>query len=274
MALPSDLEEFDRNYCESQDEDFNPDAASDSESESDSGVELRAEQRTVRTRTQRADEPVAPKIVGEATVDVDALWREMNAPERLSASVAAASVTVPAASGLSKPSSAALPANASSPSTPGSTGAAGTHSSHSPPSSPQRPDPLAEKFVTIERTFKFAGKVTTEKKRVPVSSAEGQAYLREKSAEKDEASKFAPRKPGPVKRKSTLLEEYQAHKAKKINTLEKSKLDWFGFVDKEGISDELKRNNKSGYLDRMGFLARVENKIENDRREHNRLSRA
>lgn len=49
-------------------------------------------------------------------------------------------------------------------------------------------------------------------------------------------------------------------RAQKINTVTKSKMDWAGFVDKEGIVDELKEHEKGGkaYLDRMDFLGRVE----------------
>ena len=45
-----------------------------------------------------------------------------------------------------------------------------------------------------------------------------------------------------------------------MNTLEKSRLDWAGFVDNEGIGDELQKWNKGdkGYLDRQAFLGRVE----------------
>ncbi|CAG8501643.1 9305_t:CDS:2 [Racocetra fulgida] len=37
-------------------------------------------------------------------------------------------------------------------------------------------------------------------------------------------------------------------KPKKLNTLEKSKIDWKQYVDKEGIADELKYHNKNGYV--------------------------
>jgi Bucentaur or craniofacial development len=34
-------------------------------------------------------------------------------------------------------------------------------------------------------------------------------------------------------------------------------LDWAGFVDKEGIQDDLKRHNKDGYIERQEFLRRT-----------------
>ncbi|KAE8449080.1 hypothetical protein EG329_008463 [Mollisiaceae sp. DMI_Dod_QoI] len=58
-------------------------------------------------------------------------------------------------------------------------------------------------------------------------------------------------------------------KEKKLNTVEKSAMDWAGFVDQEGIQDELQQAGKSkgAYRARQEFLARVEaKKIEEDRR--------
>ena len=59
-----------------------------------------------------------------------------------------------------------------------------------------------------------------------------------------------------------------ALQAKKLNTVEKSKMDWAGFVDKEGIKDELETAGKAkgAYLDQREFLARVEGKREEDAR--------
>ncbi|KAH0536513.1 swr complex subunit, partial [Trichoglossum hirsutum] len=54
----------------------------------------------------------------------------------------------------------------------------------------------------------------------------------------------------------------------KLNTIEKSKLDWAGFVDKEGLKDDLDVHGraKEGYLGRMEFLGRVEAKREEEGR--------
>lgn len=56
--------------------------------------------------------------------------------------------------------------------------------------------------------------------------------------------------------------------AKKLNTVEKSAMDWAGFVDKEGIADELDAAGKSkgAYKSRQEFLARVEQKKEEESR--------
>lgn len=57
-------------------------------------------------------------------------------------------------------------------------------------------------------------------------------------------------------------------KEKKLNTVEKSAMDWAGFVDKEGIKDELDAAGKSkgAYKARQEFLARVEDKKEEEAR--------
>ncbi|KAF9112184.1 swr complex subunit [Mortierella sp. AM989] len=64
-----------------------------------------------------------------------------------------------------------------------------------------------------------------------------------------------------VRKKSTLDElaaTYGVKKPPKLNTLEKSKLDWKNFVGKEGIEDELKHHNKDGYMEKVAFLQRTD----------------
>ncbi|OBT75788.1 hypothetical protein VF21_05536 [Pseudogymnoascus sp. 05NY08] len=60
----------------------------------------------------------------------------------------------------------------------------------------------------------------------------------------------------------------QEEKGRKLNTVEKSKMDWAGFVDKEGIREELEvaEKGKGSYLQRKEFLERVEGKREEVRR--------
>ena len=57
-------------------------------------------------------------------------------------------------------------------------------------------------------------------------------------------------------------------KAKKLNTVEKSKLDWEAEVERQGMREELERAEKSGnnYLGRRDFLERVEGKGEEEAR--------
>lgn len=161
----------------------------------------------------------------------------------------------------------------------------------------------------IKRTYTFAGKVHTEQKLVPKNSAEARLYLasqasedakkaaaeKEKEAEDSTASLFTkPKRPLKLARRSIFepvvenmpqrkdlnfgvrrtesgvaLVEIRTGKEKKLNTVEKSAMDWAGFVDKEGIKDELDAAGKSknAYKARQEFLARVEaKKIEEDRR--------
>ena len=61
----------------------------------------------------------------------------------------------------------------------------------------------------------------------------------------------------PMKRKSNLEAMTKSKKPPKLNVLEKSRLDWAGFVDKEGIKDDLKTYNKDGYIERQEFLKRT-----------------
>jgi hypothetical protein len=56
-------------------------------------------------------------------------------------------------------------------------------------------------------------------------------------------------------------------KAQKLNVVDKSRMDWSGFVDKEGIAEELDTHGKTkeAYLGRMEFLAGVEARREEER---------
>lgn len=58
---------------------------------------------------------------------------------------------------------------------------------------------------------------------------------------------------------SSLVSKYNI-KEPKMNTLEKSKLDWQGYVDREGIRDDLKYKNKDGYMEKVAFLQRVDDR--------------
>ncbi|KAI5481013.1 craniofacial development protein 1 [Pseudohyphozyma bogoriensis] len=67
-------------------------------------------------------------------------------------------------------------------------------------------------------------------------------------------------KAGPPKRAKGGLGALAASLAKpaKLNTLEKSKMDWNKFVAKEDLSDDLTRARKDGYLEKQDFLQRTE----------------
>lgn len=119
-----------------------------------------------------------------------------------------------------------------------------------------------EDTIIIKRTYEFAGQTITEEKEVPKDSAEAKAYLASihtptSSSNTAAAQSAKPAARRPVKRKSNLEEMAKGGKPAKLNVLEKSRLDWAGFVDKEGINDDLKRFNKDGYVERQEFLKRT-----------------
>ena len=181
-----------------------------------------------------------------------------------------------------------------------------------------------EDYITIKRTIKFAGEVTTETKRVHKHSAEARLYLKEqedekrKDSEKEDVematalvepskpalrrplkrpSRFEPNPTGEVKSLPPNLQlrwprnKYVAPAvagsiypnagvgnarmppplapATKLNTVEKSRYDWAGFVDKEGIAEELDEYGKSkqSYMGRAEFLNRTENRREDEMRD-------
>jgi hypothetical protein len=165
-----------------------------------------------------------------------------------------------------------------------------------PTSQPQQttaPKPDESNLIRVKRTYNFAGKVHTEEKLVPRDSAEAKLYLAKNPAassttQDDESSSSPPtqkRKPRKAFRSRfepvTALEGLaprsdlnlgmaerlrarelagKAEEAKKLNTVEKSRMDWAGFVDREGIKDELELAGKSkgSFAVREEFLARSE----------------
>jgi Bucentaur or craniofacial development len=187
----------------------------------------------------------------------------------------------------------------------------------------QEPPIVEDDYITIKRTTRFAGEVTTEEKRVHKHSAEAKLYLQEqeekrrKATEPDEnatpeesetakavlrkplkrPSRFEPNPTGEVKalpphlqlrwpRDRVLVTTTSAANAgstktwpkltdaTKLNTVQKSRHDWAGYVDKEGIAEELDEYGKSkaSYLGRTEFLNRTENRQEDERREARRTA--
>ncbi|KAF2176496.1 BCNT-domain-containing protein [Zopfia rhizophila CBS 207.26] len=67
---------------------------------------------------------------------------------------------------------------------------------------------------------------------------------------------------------ATETAKARPEKAQKLNVVDKSRLDWTGFVDKEGIGEELDTHGKTkeAYLGRMDFLAGVEARREEKRK--------
>lgn len=161
-------------------------------------------------------------------------------------------------------------------------------------------------MVMIKRTTTFAGVTKTEQKLVPKNSAEAKLYLASLPSQPDASTTskatpaeevpsplFAkPKRPPKLARRSifepvvenlpprtdlhfgirrengNIVLLTKEEKGKKLNTVEKSAMDWAGFVDKEGIADELDAAGKKmgNYKERQAFLARVEQKKEEDAR--------
>lgn len=73
-------------------------------------------------------------------------------------------------------------------------------------------------------------------------------------------------KPSPRKfRKSNLpylSKKYNVSEAIRLNTLEKSKLDWNKFVVEEGIKEDLKMKNRDGYIEKIGFLNQTDERMQ------------
>ncbi|KAL4752456.1 bucentaur or craniofacial development-domain-containing protein [Aspergillus terricola var. indicus] len=248
--------------------------------------------RAMKMQMQEERKPLA-KIDG-ATIDVDALWAQMNAPD-------------------SKLGLSPTPDTQKSDETP----TADTEVRDQENANPTEPNEPVEKqpqqpseMVKIKRTYKFAGEMITEEKIVPRDSAEAKLFLSGNgdgevvAVTEDEVanitgkgseiaslnntlrirrplrkiSRFDPNPFGTIKKSwgKQPLTEAEARtgagqeniRGPKINTVEKSRLDWAAYVDQEGISDELRMHSKAkeGFLGRMDFLNRVDAKKEEERR--------
>lgn len=248
-------------------------AVGDAEEEDEGG-----EGGLIKTRRQRAQEKAERKshaVTGQVTINVDDVWAQMTAAP-----------LIPSKIDTERDKENQQPRHEDIP-------IAGGVASGQPDSS------SAPQMIRIKRTYNFAGKVHTEEKLVPRDSAEARLYLASQDPKKlaaeteagtenegeDERPKRKPRKAfrslfepaveGLAERSDLKLgmnvrlelREQQA-KAKKLNVVEKSRMDWAGFVDKEGIKDELELAGKSkeSYVSRQDFLSRVEAKKEEEAR--------
>ncbi|KAI0428623.1 bucentaur or craniofacial development-domain-containing protein [Xylaria sp. FL1042] len=227
----------------------------------------------IKTRRQRAQEKAERKshaVTGPVTVDVNDLWAQMTAAP-----------LIPPKSNMELDNK----------NQPTGQGSADDNADTSMVISRQPNNIDAPEMIKIKRTYNFAGKVHTEEKLVARDSAEAKLYLASQDPKsagtegEDEQPKRKPRKAfrsifepaieGLIQRVDLKLgmnirlelREQQA-KAKKLNVVEKSRMDWAGFVDKEGIKDELELAGKSkeSYVSRQDFLQRVEAKKEEEAR--------
>ncbi|KAK1992012.1 BCNT-domain-containing protein [Colletotrichum falcatum] len=248
----------------------------------------------VKTRSMRAVEKQERKTAaasGPVTVDVEAIWAQMIAGQTATTPATTKDKTAEEAD----PAGAKQPgAGADAPKPDEALGGGGGGGGDEPPS----------ETIRIKRTYNFAGKVHTEEKLVARSSAEAKLYLAslgkdaESSGQQQRGEGAAPdeKEPKRVLRKAfrsafepvvaaveaagrradlnlgvaarVRAREKEAQAARKLNTVEKSKMDWAGFVDKEGLKDELELAGraKGSYAERQGFLARSEARREDEAR--------
>ncbi|CAG8970723.1 hypothetical protein HYALB_00001505, partial [Hymenoscyphus albidus] len=231
----------------------------------------------VKTRSMRAAEKTEKKVAlqdtSKSTVDVDALWASMISGKPLTDPTTQPQPSSPKASNgpelkRTNISPAVKERNLRSPSTIND----GPHS-----------------MILIKRSYHFAGKLHHEQKLVPKSSAEARLFLASQPVDSPTPTPTSPPKRAPKKARRSIFEPQvdlpirtdlnlgvrkeeerveSMGKEKKLNTVEKSAMDWAGFVDKEGIGEELDKAGKSrgAYRERQEFLARVEGKKEEEAR--------
>lgn len=237
----------------------------------------------------RANEKAERRVAaasGPVTVDVDDLWARMMAGP-----------IVPPKASVTAPPADATDAQQTTAAEDATNGAGVPQESTAPAKDPSG-------MIKIKRTYNFAGKVHTEEKVVPRDSAEAKVYLATLGEgadasehtvnDEDEPTKRQPRRAfrsafepiitdGSAQRSdlnlgmaARLQMRETSQKAKKLNVVEKSRMDWAGFVDQEGIKDELELAGKSkqSYASRQDFLARVEANRDEDARRIRMAGRA
>lgn len=198
------------------------------------------------------------------TVDVDALWAQMLAGEPAVESAEEKETDNQAAGDgqQSKPDDKSTPNGATT-------------------------DDGPSAMIRIKRTYNFAGRVHTEEKLVARDSAEAKLYLASQDEEVptdnvptkrvtkkafrsafEPLTDLAPQRADLNLGMAARMKAGRDAQAKKLNTVEKSRMDWAGYVDKEGIKDELELAGKSkeSYAARQDFLARSEAIREEDSR--------
>ncbi|KAK4692326.1 hypothetical protein P7C71_g4853, partial [Lecanoromycetidae sp. Uapishka_2] len=242
------------------------------------GVGIRVKLRSGRGG-EAATQKAANKTTG-ATIDIDSVWARLNS------------------------------ARAPPPSTPSKPTDTTSNTENVPPSSAPTiaATSTPEATITIPHTYIFAGVTHTSTKTVLASSPEAQAYLASK--DKTATFPTGPPLRRPLARKGLLepnptltikgrplppradlpssiggqgtkslgasakTSQWEIgkgkEKARKLNTVEKSKMDWEAEVERQGMREELEKAEKSGgsYLGRMEFLGRGDRAREEEARLH------
>lgn len=121
----------------------------------------------------------------------------------------------------------------------------------------QNEEPNEDSKLKITQVFDFAGENVEVTKEVDKSSKEAQKFL--KAQEKMSSSVGnAPKRPA-VGGLASIMNEISGKK-KKMGCLDKSKMDWDSYVNKEGIKEELTTHNrgKDGFVEKQEFLERAD----------------
>ncbi|XP_038662699.1 craniofacial development protein 1 isoform X2 [Scyliorhinus canicula] len=132
-------------------------------------------------------------------------------------------------------------------------------------------EPKAPGKVKITKVFDFAGEEVKVTKEVDVASKEAKIFLKNQNEVQEKGLPAVPATVevgvptgSGVKRQSAIgnILGKMGGKKQKMSTLEKSKIDWEAFKEKEGIGDELAIYNrgKEGYIERKAFLDRVDHR--------------
>lgn len=215
------------------------------------------------TRNRKEEKKVQASL-GPVTIDVDEVWKQMISGK---------------------------PVNPKRPTTPEPTSEADAKKN----ATATTPNTGSPGMIRIKRTYNFAGKVHTEEKMVARDSAEAKLFLASQG-EQPEGEASPPKRLtkkafrsafeplGDINsRRSDLnlglaarMAAAKEAAATKLNTVEKSRMDWAGYVDKEGIKDELELAGKSktSYMARQDFLGRSQLIREEDARKARFANRA
>ena len=228
-----------------------------------------------KTRSMREREQEAKKVVNKlasiqgSTVDVDALWAKLNAPDALKL--------------LSRQSDERTGEDANEAVAPTKKTGDTSNKENIPATGPA----AEEEMITIKRTYNFAGETHTEEKVVPKSSAEAKLWLAQQASKPqaqkvDEEGRAIQRPLRKVSRFDPNFSNIDAFKGQwaavaagkkgptgpKLNVVEKSKMDWASHVDAEGLKEELDvaAKAKNSYLHRTDFLRDVEQRKDDEAR--------
>jgi len=116
-------------------------------------------------------------------------------------------------------------------------------------------DVLADNKIEITKVFDFAGEVVKVSKQVSADSKEAHKFLKSQETAASSSTPTSVKRPGGLAGVVGSI-----GKKAKMGCLDKSKLDWNSFVEKEGIKEELQTFNKGkdGFVEKQMFLERAD----------------